>query len=187
MRATLVCALFFSLILSGCSRSDESMEKALALRKLFSEGNGCSFGTVITADYGDKLYTFSLDCQTDRDRNLTFTVREPSTIAGITGKITDAGGTILFDDKAVAFPIMADGQITPVSAPWVFIKTLRSGYLNGCTALDNGYQIAIDDSYQSDALHLNISVNAENQPIFSEIIWQNRRILTLSVENFSFL
>lgn len=187
MRARLVWFICVSLLFTGCKNSNDSLSKALMLRNSMLEKEGCSFSAVVTADYGEELYLFSLSCRADHSGDLTFTVTAPATISGITGKITDSGGSITFDDKILAFPMMADGQITPVTAPWIFIKTLRSGYLNACSNWDNGYQISIDDSYRSDALHLNISVNADNLPIEGEIIWQNHRVVSIAISDFVFL
>lgn len=186
MRGRLACVLCIILLLTGCKGANSGVDRAIALRNKLAESNGCSFHAKITADYGEKIYVFSMDCTTDKEGNLTFSVTEPATISGITGKISTSGGEITFDDKVLAFQMMADGQITPVSAPWLFIKTLRSGYLKGCTDEENGYQISIDDSYAEDALHLNILVEG-NTPKFGEIFWKNRRVLTVSVENFTYL
>lgn len=181
--AAILCVLF---LFSGCKNADAPLDKALALRNRLLDSNGCSFQATITADYGEKVYTFEMDCKTDKEGNLIFSVTEPDTIAGITGKMTAAGGAITFDEKVLAFQAMADGQISPVTAPWLFIKTLRSGYLNGCTAGENSFDISIDDSYEEDALHLNIRVE-NDLPVASEIFWQGRRVLTLVVENFAYL
>ena len=181
--ATVLCLVF---LLAGCGKSNAPMDKALTLRNKILSSNGCSFRANITADYGEKLYTFSVDCTTDKEGNLTFTVAEPATLTGITGKVDVNGGAITFDDKVLAFQTMADGQVTPVSAPWLLMNTLRSGYLKGCTDGDDGFQISIDDSYEEDALHLN--VNVENSlPTSCEIVWQGRRVLTVTVENFVYL
>ncbi|MBQ8880880.1 MAG: hypothetical protein IJ030_01725 [Oscillospiraceae bacterium] len=148
--------------------------------------NGCSFRATVTADYGEQIYVFKMDCQTDREGNLTFSVTEPTTIVGITGKITGTGGAITFDDKVLAFQTLADGQVTPVTAPWLFMKTLRSGYLKDTAATEAGFEISIDDSYAEESLQLRIRTEGE-LPVFAEIFWQSRRVLTLNVEDFVFL
>ena len=186
MRMKIVAILCILIFLTGCKNSEVPLSNALALRSKILSSNGCSFQSKVIADYGEKIYTFSMNCETDKEGNLTFTVSKPDTIAGISGNITTNGGAITFDDQVLAFQTIADGQITPVTAPWILIKTLRSGYLNGCTQLENGYQISIDDSYEEDALRLNIWVKDE-VPTSGEIFWQGRRILTVTVENFAFL
>ena len=187
MRIRLAAIVIISFLLAGCSISDSGIEHGQALRRKLATGHGCSFVTHITADYSDALYSFSLSCVADQEGNITFTVLEPDSITGITGAITAQGGTLTFDDKAVAFATIADGQVTPVTAPWILMMTLYGGYINGCTDAGDGYLLTIDDSYQDDALRLNIRIGKDYCPRWAEIYWHNRRVLTLNVENFTFL
>lgn len=186
MRYRLIAMICVVLLLTGCKGNGDSLDRAMALRNRVLNGNGCSFRTTVTADYGEQIYVFQMDCKTDREGNLTFTVVEPATIAGITGRITGSGGEITFDDKVLAFQTIADGLVTPVTAPWLFIKTLRSGYLKDASNTEQGIQISIDDSYAEESLQLHIGT-AGDTPAFAEIFWQSRRILTLTVEDFSIL
>lgn len=181
--AAIVCVL---LLLSGCKGSGDSLDRAIALRNRILSGDGCSFTATVTADYGEQIYIFKMECKTDREGNLTFTVAEPATIAGTTGKIDNTGGGITFDDKVLAFQTIADGLVTPVSAPWLFMKTLRSGYLKDAAETEQGFEMSIDDSYAEESLALRICV-AGDLPASAEFFWQSRRILTIDVENFSFL
>ncbi len=186
MRLRMIALICVVLFLSGCRGETGPLDNALSLRDSLNESDGCSFHTKITADYGEKIYIFGMDCKTDRDGNLYFTVTEPATIAGITGRINSDGGAITFDDKVLAFRTMADGQITPVSAPWVFMRSLCGGYMRDCTGEEHDYLISVDDSYEEDALQLRVSVE-DDKPVASEIFWQGRRVLTLIVEEFSIL
>ena len=181
--AVIICVLF---LFSGCKDSGDGLNRAVALRNRVLYSEGCSFLATITADYGEQIYEFKMDCKTNREGDLTFTVMEPLTIAGITGKVSGLGGEITFDDKVLAFQTIADGLVTPVSAPWLFIKTLRGGYLGGVALTGKGIEISIDDSYAEESLHLQIHT-AGDLPEYTEIFWQGRRILTLTIENFSFL
>ena len=81
---------------------------------------------------------------------------------------------------------MADGEISPVTAPWLFIKTLRGGYIRGCTSGEDSYQIEIDDSYEENALRLNINIE-KDLPAYCEIFWKGRRAIMVTVENFVLL
>ena len=176
--------LIVLLFLGGCSGKQEELERAMTLRAkiLASE---CSFDAKITADYGDKLYVFAMTCQGDSRGNLTFTVTEPESIAGITGIISQDGGKLTFDDMALAFPLMADDQLTPVSAPWIFLKTLRGGYLTSANTEEELLHLTIDDSYEEDALQLDIWLDGQNLPVQSDILYDGRRILTVQVSNFT--
>jgi len=179
----IVCLL---VLLSGCAKGEAELDRAIALRtKLLSQG--VSFDAEITADYGDKTYTFSVSCKTDTGGNLVFSVREPAGISGISGTVSVSGGKLTFDDQALAFPLLADGQLSPVSGPWILMNSLRSGYLSSCGAEGNLLRVAIDDSYAQDALHLDIWLDEKDCPVRGEILWKGRRLLSIAVSNFVFL
>lgn len=163
------------------------MDAGLALRARLLSAQGCSFDAQITADYGDKTYTFAMGCQTDTHGNLSFTVAEPETIRGITGTITGDGGNLTFDDTALSFQLLADGQLTPVSAPWILIKTLRSGYITSVGTEGDSVRLTIRDSYADDALTVDIRLDSNNDPMQADIFWQDRRILAITVKNFTLM
>ena len=182
--AAILCLV---LMLTGCSGAGAELDRAMTLRAKLLAAQGVSFDSVITADYGDKTYTFSASCKIDGQGNLSFTVQEPKSIAGITGTVSQTGGKLTFDDKALAFDVLADGLVSPVSGPWLLMKTLRSGYLTSCGVQGDYLRLAIDDSYADDALHLDIWLDGGDIPVRGEILWQGRRILSLEVKNFQIL
>lgn len=179
--------LALAVLLTGCAGAKKEVERGMALRTKLLEGNGCSFSADITADYGDKLYSFSMDCQGNDKGELSFTVTLPETISGITGVITREEGRLTFDDRALAFPLLADDQLTPVSAPWIFLKTLRSGYLTSAGIQGEQLRLTIDDSYREDALHLDIWLDGKDVPQRCEILYGGRKILSLAVRDFQIL
>lgn len=188
MRRILIWMLFFVLLgCSGCNGTGGYLDQALALRESVLSGNGISFDVCVIADYGEKLYSFSLKCTADTDGNTAFTVTEPDTISGISGVVSESGGKITFDDKILVFELLADGQITPVSAPWLLVHTLRSGYISGCGSDGEGIHIQFDDSYEDDSLRLDLWTGDNGQPKHAEILWQSRRIVSMKIENFTIL
>ncbi len=179
--------MFLVLMLTGCGKQTEELDKAMNLRARLLNSQGCSFEAEVTADYGDKTYTFLMECQTDAQGNLTFTVREPEVISGITGKITGENASLTFDDAALSFELLADGQLSPVGAPWIFVNTLRGGYVTSCGQDGEYIRLTVDDSYEDDAFTLDIWLENEDTPIQAEILWEGHRILTIAVRNFTIL
>ena len=178
--------LLVMVLLCGCASEDAQMERAIALRGKLQQ-NAVSFDVQIVADYGDKTYTFSMKCQSDAMGNLKFEVTQPQTIAGITGTVAKGTGKLTFDDKVLAFDILADGLISPVSGPWVMMETLRSGYLTSSTQEGEELRLSIDDSYAEKALHLDIWLDREDRPKYCDVYWNGRRLLSMSVSSFAFL
>ena len=178
--------LLVILVMTGCESKEGNMDAALQLRTRIAN-SGCSFTARITADYGDSIYTFRMHCEYDRNGDLLFRVEAPATIAGISGKISAASQKVAFTDMALAFDLLADGQLSPVSAPFIMMKALHSGYLTSC-GQDGAYQrVSLRDSYREDALMLDVWLDREYFPVQAEILFDGRRILTIYVEDFSFL
>ena len=178
-----ILCLVLVCLLCGCGRKDDALDRALAMRMRL-QGAACSFSCTVTADYGEKIHVFSMECTADVSGDMTFEVLTPEPISGITGVVSQSQGKLTFDDKALAFELLADGQFSPVSAPWIFIRTLRGGYLTSCTETDYGMLLCIDDSYEADPLRLDVRMDRDGNPISAEILWQGRRILSMEIENF---
>ena len=165
---------------AGCSGKNNAMDHALTLRGAIAQADRCNFSIRITADYGDVSYDFAMECVSDNQGNVDFTVTEPATIAGIKGRISAAGGRLTFDDAALYIPMLADDQITPVSGPWLLMRTLLGGCITSCS---DG-RITIDDSYEDDALKLDIFLDDGGMPSAVDVYWKNRRILLMQVTSF---
>lgn len=179
-------ALFLAAVtLCGCGAVDE-VGRGMALREKLL-GAGCAFTGEITADYGDEAYVFAVECREDGEGTLTFTVTAPESIAGITGSLSKEGGNLTFDRAVLAFPLMADGQFSPVSLPWLVVHTLRGGYLAAAAREGELLRLSMDDSYGENPLRLDIWVNEENLPVRGEVLWEGRRILSLDIKDFGFL
>ena len=178
----IICVVF----LLGCGKTNDGVSRATSFRQALLNAN-CSFNVAITADYGEFLHTFSMACTGNENGELAFTVIEPESISGIAGKITQEGGKLTFDDQTLAFPLLADGQLTPVSAPWLLLKTLRGGYISSAGRDGKYTRVSIDDSYEEDALRLDIWMDENFMPIQAEVLWQGRRILSMEIKNFQIL
>ena len=181
----LAALMIVLVILTGCTGKRNEMDRAMNLRAALLGSGGCSFTAQITADYGDELHEFTLYCEGMNNGDLGFRVEQPETISGITGRFKGKEGALTFDDVVLTLPLLADEQVTPVSGPWIFLKTLLGGYLTACNQEEDYLHLTIDDSYEEDALQLEIWLNEEDIPVQAEILYDGRRILTMQIENFT--
>lgn len=176
------------MLLCGCSGESGEMQRCLKFRENLLASRGCSFTAEITADFGDKTYAFALDCHGNEDGSLSFCVDQPDSISGIRGTLSAVGGKITFDeDRAIAFPMLAEGEVSPVSAPWLLYNTLRSGYISACGMEGERLRITLNDSYEEESLQVDVWLDSNNRPEFAEILWQGRRVLSISVSNYQIL
>lgn len=174
------------ILFTGCLGENDELDRFMALRAdlLCSD---CTFNAEITADYGDEVYTFAVYCEGNSKGDLGFEVTSPETISGIQGVTANNTGKLTFADTALEFPLLADGQATPVSAPYLLLKTLQGGYVRSVGEEDSLLRVTIDDSYEEDALQLDIWLNEQDLPVRAEILYDGRRILTMEVSDFQIL
>lgn len=183
----IVPVLLLFALLSGCGREDTGLDRAMSFRQKLLSASGCSFSGEITADYGDRLYTFSTDCQGGRDGALRFTVTAPETIAGISGCLEPEGGKLTFDETALDFGLLADGQVSPVSCTYFMLTAWRTGYISAAGDTEDGLQITFDLSFQEQPLTAELWLDQEGNPAYGEIAYAGRRILSAAYSNFIFL
>ena len=116
-----------------------------------------------------------------------FSIISPEAIAGIAGSIHGGKGNLSFLDSVLAFPLLADGEVSPVSAPWLMLNSLRGGYLHTAGADGELYRITVFDSYEEDSLQLDVWLDGDNLPVYGEILWRGRRVLSMEVKDFAFV
>lgn len=176
----LIVLLFF-----GCSK-EQNIDNAIAFRQALISSGAC-FQCTVHADYGDTIHSFIMQCSFDTTGAMNFSVIKPDSIAGITGNIATDRGYLTFDQQHLLFPLLADGYISPVSAPWLMIRTLRGGYIHGCTKTEEGFRITLDDSYGQQPLQVDVWTDEQGHPQFCEMLWKGRRILSLEVTDFCYV
>lgn len=182
----IIAMLLVAVLLTSCGSREKANDQSLLIRSRL-QNSGCEFSASITADYYDSVYIFQMLCNVDAEGNLTFNVLQPESISGITGRVSSTGGKLTFDEYSLIFSVLSEGMLSPVSAPWVFVKALRSGYICGTGEYGNGFRIEIDDTYEENALKLIIYTDDKLAPSSVEMFWEGRRIIEMTVENFVYL
>ena len=170
--------------LLGCSGRDPAMETALELRSRCLGAGAVRFQAEICADYITQMESFTLQCSQDADGTMTFRVLEPEEISGIGGTVRGTEGTVEFDSTVLAFPLMAEGRLSPVSGPWVLMQAIRSGNILAAGQEDELVHLTIDDSYADNALTVDLWLE-DGAVCQAEIAWEGRRCLAMTVEDFS--
>ncbi len=181
MRRFLPLLLVFLL---GCSGPDPAMEAALELRSRCLGAAQITFEAELCADYITNIEHFTLECAFDGTDTMRFTVTEPEEIAGIRGSVSGTEGAVEFDGTVLAFPLLADGRLSPVSGPWVLLKAIRSGAIIAAGKEGERIHLTIDDSYADNALTVDLWLE-EGEVEEAEIAWEGRRCMTMTVEDFS--
>ena len=174
----------FLVFLMGCSGPDPAMEEALALRSRCLASSCVRFQTEVRADYITGYEEFTLDCETGSDGTVSFCVRSPAEITDISGTVSQDAGTVEFDGAVLAYPLMAQGRLSPLSGPWVVMKAIRSGCILAAGQEGELTRVTIDDSYGANALTVDLWLE-DGQVTQAEVAWEGLRCLTMTFDDFS--
>lgn len=136
MRASsVICVLMMTLLLSACGGAGGQsgpQEQALAIRGEYLAADGCTAKLKVTADYGQRVYTYTVDV-TVADGESVLTVTAPEELAGITARLTDGDSQLEYDGAVLETgPLSSDG-LTPLSAVPALLDSARSGFIDSCT------------------------------------------------------
>ncbi len=175
-------------LLTGCGeKASGQLETAMNFRSTLLAANGCSFTGKITADYGNHVWEFTVDCDTDGEGNLTFEVVEPEAIAGITGTVEARGGALTFDGKALGFGLLAENRVSPASCPYMVARSWCTGFISSAGCDDSGLRMTVETTFEECPLTVDTWLDPEKGvPIFSEVCYNRERILWMSISEFEF-
>lgn len=133
-----LCALMMIIpLLAGCGageqKGDHSAEElALTIRGEYLAMTACSAVADITADYGQRVYEYTLAIAWQKDGETVLTVIAPETIAGITARLKDGAGYLEFDGASLETgKIMPEG-LSPIEAVPAIMNSIFSGFIAEC-------------------------------------------------------
>lgn len=190
MRRCLIAIFLVTiLLLSACAKDGQkdALQPAMDFRaKLLNAGGAC-FTAEVTADYGEEVYTFTLDCRYLTDGKTEITVTAPDTLSGIRAQIENDTGRLTFFDTELTFGTLADGNITPLSAPAVLGRVWQSAYIAASGKEDQTLRVSYEDGYGEDQLLADTWFSQKGIPIYSELCYNETCVLKLTISDFGFL
>ena len=128
MHRLAICALFLLLLFfsfSACSTEQPAQERLLELREMF-QGADQRFFAHITADYGDRVYHFTLRFDSAQR---TLEVLDPEIIAGVIIGISEGGTTLHFEGAELDTGPLTEDGLSPMAALPVIVLQWKEGHI----------------------------------------------------------
>lgn len=176
----------FLLLLAGCARRGNSVQKALDFRTDLMAADECTFSADVTADYTDRVYQFSMDCSYDPASNTAgLTVTAPDTISGIAARVDGENAKVQFADASLELGTMAGGQVAPMQLPQLLGCAWTQSYIDAMSREDDGYLVTYRSGYGSDELVIDTYFSSQMSPTRCEIYSDNVCVLAAEIEDFS--
>jgi len=183
--------LLVALLFTGCKGENQELERMMAFRASLLSAMGCNFQAVITADYQEELYQFTLDCSCDEQGTLRFTVLEPETISGIRAVLDDTNWHLEYENTVLnAMPVSSE-KISPAECLPFLMASLRDGWVleeNTESWNDHScYRVTVDRSGEEEKILSTLWISQEDMtPLRGEISVGGEIILTAEFTSFSF-
>ena len=127
MRISRLFPCFLALfVLSGCGGGPGPEELAAQIEAGYAQASEVDFAAHIRADYGDRVYDFTVSCSSDAGGGV-LTVAEPELIAGVTVRFSPEGAVLGYDGAEVFTGEILPEGLTPVDAVPMLLNLWRGG------------------------------------------------------------
>lgn len=136
---TLVLTAFLA-VLTACQGGGENTNKAETLarniRTKYLESAACSGHWDLTADYGQRIYTYGIDWTWDRDAETRLTITDPENVAGTAAHIAKGETSLEYDGVILETGPLEEAGLAPMDAIPSFLTCAREGFLAECVLED---------------------------------------------------
>lgn len=135
MRKRMGCALMMTLclLLSACGVSgdggNDADELALEIRAEYLAMTGCTAQMELTADYGERVYDYTLDLAYEKDGETTMTVVAPEEVAGVMARISGETTSLEYDGVSLETGPLDLSGLSPVSAPPLLLRGAMEAFI----------------------------------------------------------
>ena len=133
MRAKLICtqmiALLLAGILCGCGGAEKETDLILQLRADFLAMDGCTGTMDLTADYGQRVYDYTVEFSSSKQDGMTMVITAPESVAGITATIAKGQTSLEFDGVQLETGPLNEDGLAPLDALPAILTAIQSGYI----------------------------------------------------------
>lgn len=172
-------------MLTGCRASGGAMQQALQLRTELLQAGGCRYAADVSVNYDDVRFDFSLDCVCGADGAARMTIRAPQTLAGIAAELEGSSARVKFEDTAVAFGLMADGNLAPMQLPQLFVQALCADYISSAGQEGDAVRVTYLHGYDDDELTVDVWLSGALLPEYAEVSYQGQMLAAMTITDFT--
>ena len=121
--------LFLLLTACGGGAGTGNDQLALDIRADYLEMNGCAAKLDVTADYGQRVYEYSLALTYAREGDTLLTVEAPDIIAGVTARVSKDSAALEYDGVSLETGPLDDQGLSPLSAVPVLLTCAKESFI----------------------------------------------------------
>lgn len=140
-------------LLAGCGRDSGAgrgaEELALEIRTEYIGMTALSAGLEVTADYGERVYTYGMALAWDQTEGTTLTLTAPEEVAGVTLRVQDGETALEYDGVRLETGPLSEEGASPVDAVPALLGQVREGFIAECCTEQLGEQETLRVCYRA--------------------------------------
>lgn len=130
------CLLLAACVDTGGGSKAEQL--ALDIRGEYLALEGFTAGVEIAADYGERVYEYTVDLSYAREGESVLTVTAPETIAGVTARISGEDTALEYDGVRVETGPLDSAGMSPIDAIPALLEQVEEGFIAACGMEEGG-------------------------------------------------
>ena len=130
-----VLMMSLCLVLTACGGAggrSEAERLALDIRGELLEMDGCAASLEVTADYGQRVYTYGMELNWRRGGETLLTLTSPENIAGVTARISAGETALEYDGTRVETGPLDETGMGPVDGVPALLDYAQEGFIAAC-------------------------------------------------------
>lgn len=185
-RITLLAAALL-LALTGCAGSEDgAVQEALNFRTSLLAADHCSFTADVTADYGERVGNFTLECTYSPAANgAELTVTAPDSIAGISAAVDGEEASVTFEDVSLELGTLAGGQVAPLQLPQLLGDAWTYSYVESQSEEGDGILVTYRSGYDDEELLVFTRFDSTMTPVQAEVYSDGVCVLTAALSDYA--
>ena len=169
----------------GGKRKDE-LQAPVDFRASLLQAGGCSFRLEGTTDVEGRVYSYSLQCLCRTDGSAEAEVISPESIAGICIRTAPGEAKLLYDGAELSFGEPDDPRLAPAAAPATLTAAWTEAYITDAGMENGSLHVCYRLGYDDNVLYVYTDFDKAGRPVGAEMVFDGRRVSTLTVSDFEF-
>lgn len=184
-RISFVVLLLLCLPLGGCGGAAKPEDAVREMRSLYQNAESVSGVADITADYGERVYTYTAAVEGSVSAG-TLTVQAPENIAGTVLQWAEDATSLSYEETTLETGALSDSGLSPADAMPTILAACRAGVLAECAwEEDGGVLYAELENPEDESVTVSCWFDAESYVLQrSELAEEGTTVLTLVFSDF---
>ncbi|MCD7838656.1 MAG: hypothetical protein LUG65_07075 [Clostridiales bacterium] len=177
--------LLLCLPLSGCGDAPKPEDAVREMRSLYQSAESVSAVADITADYGQRVYTYTAAVEGNVSAG-TLTVQAPENIAGTVIQWAEDDTSLSYEETTLETGALSDSGLSPADAIPAVLASCRAGALVECAWEEDGGVLCAElENPEDESVTVSCWFDAESYALqCAELAENGVTVLTLVFSNF---